>query len=181
MKTCRGIIILSILFVMIGCKSQSEEQTFKVKDSIEGYLKLNFLEEKKLTTLDSISIIKIDTITQKEALLYKSFFLQGELKKHTELHNLNKSLLENYKALNYAKDITDYQLDKTIKSIDVLIETKLKLNKFNEYLLLSDSINPKYLSVNTEVFFNENLASKTISVPFILSLDFKIIEWEDLK
>lgn len=74
----RKILFILFVIVIVACKSKNEEIKEKIENNGFHFIKTNFLELKKLDEsiddIDSIKLVKIDSITEKNnlAILYNN-------------------------------------------------------------------------------------------------------------
>lgn len=99
----RKILFILFVTVILACKSKNEEIKEKIENNGFHFIKTNFLELKKLDEsmddIDSIKLLKIDSITEKNnlAILYSNLgdeFDTYKERSEEALNNQNKILRE---------------------------------------------------------------------------------------
>lgn len=183
MKKLNFALLTLLAITIVACSNTADprqELYSKAKTNIEAYLNLKFLEEKNVTTLDSISIIQIDTLTELQCLEYKKNALTYEVSKVTELYELEKSILDNYKAMNFEQDIIEHQTKKVNNQLNKYNEIEANVESIIQSEKTADTINFKNYLIDVKIYYNESLSAKTAEIPIILNQGYKVVEWADL-
>ena len=156
MKTIFISIIFSILFVSCNQETSIEgKMIYTIKAFIDANKKSDF-------KIDSILIVKIDTVTPKTLKQFEYNSLLNDIEKHSEMIKLQKEIALSDARL-YSVIKTEYQKDKALeeknKLDDLVKEAELMISKSEE---LSNKIN----SMDSTTFLNYLIYSKiTITNP----------------
>ena len=182
MKKVKFGFLIILIVNITGCSNHSDpkkELFVRAKISIEEYIRFNLEKEKSEIIVDSIIVVKIDSLSELESMKYKEIpILQDFEYQNKLLKNLTDQVTLSDGFLG--KDITD------IKKRDLNDQQEIVNNLLKHYDDLqnqkkhSDSTNLKYYLVSTKLYYQENMSAKTIERPLILNLGFKVVKFDDL-
>ncbi|MCX8524131.1 hypothetical protein OF897_09355 [Chryseobacterium formosus] len=185
MKNICKLILVLILPILFGCK---DEQKLQRKEFLKT-AKIYFSEELKnnadYKSLDSLRILKIDTLSDKDELYiyicqlyrYKNHLLL-QSKSPKELTDL-KYLTENFGSKMYEDDVNKLEYDsvkeKVLRDSIDIIDKQLK--HYEQILVKKDSLNLCMYEV--EYFYqitNKNMITEKGVTDLIFTKDMKIYE-----
>lgn len=166
-----------LLFACSESKDPIQERNETLKKNFTGYITGMFSdEEKKNVSIDSIEIVKVDTLTEAGYLAMKLNNSTTQLKEQIKLVELDASQLANAKAFNY-DDQTLNQLQEKFNEDNQKMEEISK--KHNEILAVIDKADTKkfksYL-VSIKIHMTEKGASRIIDTALPANEAFKPID-----
>lgn len=185
MKNIYKLILVFILPVLFGCKDEQKLQRKVFLKTAKIYFSEKFKNDADYKSLDSLRILKIDTLSDKDELYmficqlyrYKNHLLL-QSKSPKELTDL-KYLTENFGSKMYEGDVNKLEYDsvkeKVLRDSIDIIDKQLK--HYEQILVKKDSLNLCMYEV--EYIFqitNKNMITEKGATYLLFTKDMKIIE-----
>ncbi len=170
------------LAILTSCSSKETKQDKMriAKENVESYLKQK-LKIGDGIIIDSLHVIDIDTLNEKQSLILKGNWLYSEYERQVEIATNEDDLLKSYKGLNMDDYIIEDQQRKLSKAIDDFSETKAKYDDVSKKIEKAKSKQYRYHFIKGTLYFRENGAAKTMDVAIPANEALQAVETKDIK
>ncbi|OWR12869.1 hypothetical protein [Chryseobacterium sp. VAUSW3] len=181
MKKNNYLIVLITLLVF-SCKKESEKISSKLENNARIYLSTELTKEKDFEKIDSLRILKVDSLTEKQQANFYYGYLDGRFQRHSDLAKLNSDqakLQMELSGLAGSRDntVAKMHLEDSNKSLDSATYYENKMNKIFQNRNKYDSIKPKFLGGNFLLqVTNKNKTVKRDSIYLTFDLNGNIID-----
>lgn len=174
------ILLTYCFFFAFGCNSEIETKE-KMKTSIMQYLDIQMKKDKSSQySVDSISIMSIDTLTQRSAAEFRLNALLVEHEKHRKYSQSLIDLINSYKLLNMDKFI----IDKSKRDLNTAISNwrpiNDSINSVKNSLDKLDNVNFKYYLITLKGYLIVDQAAKIVDLKIPLNEKLQVVEFLDL-
>ncbi|SUX48351.1 hypothetical protein [Chryseobacterium indoltheticum] len=189
MKNIYKLILVFILPILFGCKDEQKLQRKVFLKTAKIYFSEKFKNDADYKSLDSLRILKIDTLSDKDELymficqLYRNknhLLLQSKSPK--ELTDL-KYLTENFGSKMYEDDVNKLEYDsikeKVLRDSIDIIDKQLK--HYEQILVKKDSLNLCMYEVQYSYqLTNKNMITEKGVTYLLFTKDMKINKYQDI-
>ena len=189
MKNIYKLILVFILPILFGCKNEQKLQRNVFLKTAKIYFSEKFKNDADYKSLDSLRILKIDTLSDKDELYmficqlyrYKNHLLL-QSKSPKELTDLNY-LTENFGSKMYEDDVNKLEYDsvkeKVLRDSIDIIDKQLK--HYEQILVKKDSLNLCMYEVQYSYqLTNKNMITEKGVTYLLFTKDMKINKYQDI-
>lgn len=189
MKNICKLILVSILPILFGCKDEQKLQRKEFLKAAKIYFSEKLKNDADYKSLDSLRILKIDTLSDKDELYmficqlyrYKNHLLL-QSKSPKELTDL-KYLTENFGSKMYEADVNKLEYDsvkeKVLRDSIDIIDKQLKY--YEQILVKKDSLNLCMYQVQYSYqLTNKNMITEKGETYLLFTKDMKLNKYQDI-
>ncbi|MPS65828.1 MAG: hypothetical protein DI622_15960 [Chryseobacterium sp.] len=189
MKNICKLILVSILPILFGCKDEQKLQRKEFLKAAKIYFSEKLKNDADYKSLDSLRILKIDTLSDKDELYmficqlyrYKNHLLL-QSKSPKELTDL-KYLTENFGSKMYEADVNKLEYDsvkeKVLRDSIDIIDKQLK--HYEQILVKKDSLNLCMYQVQYSYqLTNKNMITEKGETYLLFTKDMKLNKYQDI-
>lgn len=189
MKNIYKLILVFIVPILFGCKDEQKLQKKIFLKTAKIYFSEKFKNDADYKSLDSLRILKIDTLSDKDELymficqLYRyknNLLLQSKSPK--ELTDL-KYLTENFGSKMYEYDVNKLEYDSVKEKVlkDSIDNIDKQLKHYEQILVKKDSLNLCMYEVHYSYqLTNKNMITEKGLTYLFFTKDMKLNKYQDI-
>lgn len=185
MKKNSSLLFL-ITLLLFSCKKESEKISSNLENNARIYLSTELAKEKDFEKIDSLKILKVDSLTEKKQANFYYSYLDGRYQHHSDLAKLNSDqakLQIELSSLAGSSDntVAKMHLEDSNKSLDSATYYENRMNKIFQNRNKYDSIKPKFLGGNFLLqVTNKNKTVKRDSIYLTFDMNGNIIDNKEM-
>lgn len=176
------LFTFGILASLLHSCSNSDTKTDiknKIKENLIQYVNANTTPEDQII-LDSIVILKIDTLTEKEANVIRLNYLTNELSRQNEITQDQLDIFRSALSLHFDQDLIDSYERDLDQEIEELARIENEIKSLEKRQKSADDKKFKYYKVESKLYVTEKSAAKTIDFVTCANSGCKVVENKDL-
>jgi len=170
------IIALYLFCGIISCQNDKERIEEGIKESASNYFELKI----ENISIDSVSIISIDTLTEKKSI-------EKKIEYKTELFWIQKSICDNRMDvvnleadMGFDQSILDIHQEDAAKEVEKLTIISSDIKELKLAIDKSDNILFKYFISEMTLYYTTNGMFKNENIILVLTEDFKVVEPDNM-